>query len=178
MTKGPDLSQKISDIVDGRITSVSTSDASGAAIDTTTIAYDAKGRPSSSVDAQNKTTLYAYQAADGTSLGFATGSTRTVLTHEDGTTEITERGCCGPLTVTDRAGAVTDYTYDQAGRVATETRDGITTTHTYDAQGRETQTGRQGTDASDRPFHPALPMLRMLATAEAALGVYYGFGAS
>jgi len=90
----------------------------------------------------------AFLRPDGSASSTQMGTTKAVVNHDDTTSETTELGCCGPLRQTDRLGTVTSYTYDDAGRLSTETRAGITLATVYDAEGRLVATTRTGTDGS------------------------------
>jgi RHS repeat-associated protein len=72
----------------------------------------------------------------------------TVVTHLDGTTEITTRSCCNVQTYTDRFGTTTNYTADALQRIVSKAAAGITTLYTYDGAGRLLETRRQGSDNS------------------------------
>ncbi|WP_176012860.1 RHS repeat domain-containing protein [Victivallis sp. Marseille-Q1083] len=54
----------------------------------------------------------------------------------DGSFEVTEYGCCGPVSLTDRDGVVTNYGYTPDKRRDWESRDGLITFYTYNADGR------------------------------------------
>jgi RHS repeat-associated protein len=71
------------------------------------------------------------------------------ITYSDGTEQSTVSGsCCGPDTATDRAGVVTKFTYDGAGRRESETRDGVRTRTVFDGAGRPQMIYRGEVDAT------------------------------
>lgn len=76
------------------------------------------------------------------------GQPKTLL-YEDGTTETTERGCCGPRSETDRTGAVTLIDYDRLGRRTLESRAGVDLLTTFDPRGQVIETRRKGSDGSE-----------------------------
>ncbi|MDR4507767.1 MAG: hypothetical protein MRJ65_05940 [Candidatus Brocadiaceae bacterium] len=68
--------------------------------------------------------------------------------YDDGTHTITNYGCCGIDSFTDRQGITTFYMHDELKRPSTVTRAGISTVTTYDAVGNILKTVERGTDNS------------------------------
>ena len=78
--------------------------------------------------------------------------------RSNGTETSASWGCCRYDTQTAEQGISTTYSYDDLGRVETETRLGITTRHVYDAVGREVETRRSssgGTLVTRRAYDTA-----------------------
>ncbi|MBQ4481413.1 MAG: RHS repeat-associated core domain-containing protein [Victivallales bacterium] len=72
---------------------------------------------------------------------------QTAVEYSDGTEELTEYGCCGPVRQVARDGSETLTGYDAEKRVSFRTANGLTTLFTYDAAGntlRETLQGALG----------------------------------
>jgi RHS repeat-associated protein len=69
------------------------------------------------------------------------------VTHLDGTSELTEYGCCGVDSSTDRDGVVTTYLYDGLGRVEIQSMNALTITNAYDASGHVLQKSRSAVGA-------------------------------
>jgi RHS repeat-associated protein len=70
------------------------------------------------------------------------------VTYLDGTFTWTDFGCCGPVTVTNRTGIVTQYLRDEAGRQTAVLESGITQTNILGADGASRISKRIGTDGS------------------------------
>ena len=78
---------------------------------------------------------------------------RTGAEYGDGTSELTEHGCCGPVRTVTRDGSETLMGHDAEGRLSFRTADGVTTFLTYDAAGRtvaETVRGADGRTLTTR----------------------------
>jgi RHS repeat-associated protein len=70
------------------------------------------------------------------------------VTYLDGTFTWTDYGCCGPVTVTNRTGVVTQHLRDEAGRQTATVENGITFTNILGADGVARIQKRIGTDGS------------------------------
>jgi RHS repeat-associated protein len=75
------------------------------------------------------------------------GNMRT-LTHEDGSSELTQYGCCGALLRTDRMGGTESFEYDEFKRISLHNRAGVALQYRYDPDGRLIETTRVGSDSS------------------------------
>ncbi len=73
----------------------------------------------------------------------------TLVAFSDGTTERKFYGCCGVENETGRDEITLSRTFDDLGRVESETRLGITTIFKSDAQGRVRSSTRKGTDGTE-----------------------------
>ena len=70
------------------------------------------------------------------------------VTYLDATSVTTLYDCCNVIATIDRDGAVTSYTRDELGRLASSTRNGITLFYAYDAADNLILTRRQGTNGT------------------------------
>jgi RHS repeat-associated protein len=73
------------------------------------------------------------------------------VTHLDGTVESSQGSCCGSgsaESAVDREGVLTEFDYDELGRLTNTVRLGISTANRVDALGRVTEVLRKGTGES------------------------------
>jgi len=95
-----------------------------------------------------RTESSGFLLSEATAIAFDDAGRPTTIQYDDGTAEVTQSGCCGPATTTDRNGLATSFKYDDLGFLSEETRGGITTVYTNDPVGRVVATNRRGSDDS------------------------------
>lgn len=91
---------------------------------------------------------YRFDTGWEVSSGFDDSRRPTRTDYMDGTFTLTDYGCCGVQTFTNREGTVTAYGVDVLKRRTTTTSDGITHSNVFDAAGDVLATVRYGTDNS------------------------------
>ena len=61
-----------------------------------------------------------------------------IKNYMDGSAEIKEYTCCGPVKITHRDGSTTEYRYSPDGQIVMTVKNGVATMNTYDAAGNKT----------------------------------------
>jgi len=77
------------------------------------------------------------------------------ITYLDGTSTLTDHGCCGPITETNREGTVINYYQDALKRRSATKKNDLTITNVFDAAGRTINRIRIGSDSSRITNHLA-----------------------
>jgi RHS repeat-associated protein len=121
----------------GRITSISSVDASGTVGQTVNYQYDAQGNLIAFTDADNNTTQFTYLPSTGSGQAGQGHYLDTIIDANGVQAARTEYDAQGRVsTVTDAAGNTSTITYDVTGKTQTTTDQlGHPTTTTYDADG-------------------------------------------